>query len=290
VIHGHSSKGGALARLSAVGLTGVRLYTPHAMFTMTPGLRPVVKWAFAMIERVLGWLSDAIILVSEDERRHAIEVGQTPRKLFVIPNGIRLRPPPPAADNLRTKLGLTHGELCIGFVGRFVAQKAPQTLLKAFGALAGRFPQTRLIMVGDGASDAALRDDAQKLGISDRVCWPGPVEGASAMFAFDIFALPSLYEGFPYVLLEAMAARLPVVMTQVGGAGTLVRDGENGFVVPPDRPDLFGEALERLLKDESLRQSMGARSAEMVQEFSIQKMVEKTVGLYRSLLARRKGR
>jgi glycosyltransferase involved in cell wall biosynthesis len=239
---------------------------------------------------VLGWLSDAIILVSEDERRHAVEVGLPPRKLFVIPNGIRLRPPPPAAESLRARLGLTNGELCIGFVGRFVSQKAPQTLLKAFAALAGRFPQARLVMVGDGALDAALRDDAQKLGIADRVRWPGPLEGASAMFAFDIFALPSRYEGFPYVLLEAMAARLPVVMTQVGGAGTLVRDGENGFVVPPDRPELLGEALERLLKDESLRKSMGARSIEFVQEFSIEKMVEKTVVLYRLLATRREGR
>ncbi|MBI5394539.1 MAG: glycosyltransferase [Verrucomicrobia bacterium] len=285
VVHGHSSKGGALARLSGIGLPGIRVYTPHAMFTMNPGLRPAVKWVFATIERVLGWFGDGIILVSEDERQHALEVGLPARKLFVITNGIRLHTPPPA-ENLRAKLGLPADALSIGFVGRFVPQKAPENLLRAFAALAGRFPKARLVMVGDGALGPALRDEAQKLGIADRVTWPGPLDGPSAMFAFDIFALPSRYEGFPYVLLEAMAAKLPVVMTHVGGAGSLVLDGENGLVVPPDRADLLEAALERLLADDGLRLKMGARSGERVHDFSIGKMVEKTLALYGSLAAR----
>jgi glycosyltransferase involved in cell wall biosynthesis len=289
VIHGHSSKGGALARLSGIGLPGIRVYTPHAMFTMNPGLRPAVKWVFATIERVLGWFSDGIILVSEDERSHAQQVGLPPRKLFVITNGIRLRASP-VAESERVHFDLPADAIRIGFVGRFVPQKAPECLLRAFAALAGRFPKARLVMVGDGALGAALREEAQKLGIAERVSWPGPLDGQSAMFGFDVFVLPSRYEGFPYVLLEAMVAKLPVVMTQVGGAGSLVQDGGNGFVVPPDQPDLLAAALERLLADESLRKTMGARSAERVQEFSIQKMVEKTVAFYESLAARQERR
>jgi glycosyltransferase involved in cell wall biosynthesis len=89
--------------------------------------------------------------------------------------------------------------------------------------------------------------------------------------------------------MEAMAARLPIVMTHVGGAGTLVRDGENGFVVPPDDVNQLTATLERLLADESRRRELGNRGSELVQEFSIQKMVEKTVALYQSLAARRAG-
>lgn len=286
VVHGHSSKGGALARLSGIGLPGIRVYTPHALFTMNPGLQSVVKWLFATIEQVLGWLADGIILVSQDEHQHAVEVGLPPGKLFVIPNGVRL-PTGPSADNLRARMSVAADDICIGFVGRFVPQKAPENLLRSFAKLAGRFPKARLMMVGDGALETSLREEARILGIADRVCWPGPLNGAEAMFAFNLFVLPSRYEGFPYVLMEAMAAGLPIVMTHVGGTGTLVRDGENGFVVPPDSLDQLTAMLERLLADESLRKTMGQRGVEMVREFSIQKMVEKTVALYQSLALRR---
>lgn len=288
VIHGHSSKGGALARLAGIGLPGIRVYTPHAMFTMNPGLRPAVRWVFATIERVLGWLADGVILVSEDEHRHALEVGLSAPKLFVITNGIRLRTPPPG-DSGRAAFDVPADSIRVGFVGRFVPQKAPEVLLRAFATVAGRFPTARLILVGEGAMGEAMRQEAQHLGIADRVCWPGPLDGQTAMFGFDLFVLPSRYEGFPYVLLEAMAAGLPVVMTEVGGAGTLVQDGVNGFVVAPDRPDQLANALGRLLADDALRRALGARSGQRVQEFSIQKMVEKTVALYETLRARRAG-
>ena len=288
VVHGHSSKGGALARLAGIGLPGIRVYTPHALFTMNPGLKPAAKWVFATIERILAWFADGIILVSEDERLHAVEVALPPKKLFTIPNGVRL-PTAPPAENLRAKMGVPSDAVCVGFVGRFVPQKAPENLLRAFATLAGRFPKTRLMMVGDGSLEAALHEQATALNIADRVCWPGPMNGAEAMFAFDIFVLPSRYEGFPYVLMEAMAARLPIVMTHVGGAGTLVRDGENGFVVPPDDVNQLTATLDRLLADESRRRELGNRGGELVQEFSIQKMVEKTVALYQSLAARRAG-
>lgn len=287
VVHGHSSKGGALARLAGVGMPGIRIYTPHALFTMNPELKAMPRWIYGAIERFLDRLSDGIILVSDDEYRHAVEVGLSKEKLFVIPNGIDLsieresRPP-------KRAFNLSQSDLCIGCVARFGPQKALEHLLEAFALLAPKFATARLVMVGDGPLEADLHARAQRLGIHERVIWPGPVDGPQAMQAFDIFALPSRYESFPYVLLEAMAAGLPVVMTQVGGAGTLILDEVNGRVVPVGRPDLLATALQALLAESELRHKMGEESLRRVRQFSLEVMLQKTLDIYATLLTRRK--
>ena len=154
VIHGQSSKGGALARLSGIGLPGVRVYTPHALFTMNPGLKPMPKWVFSRIEQFLDLLSDGIILVSDDEYRHAIEIGLSKQKLFVVPNGIDLNLTV-KSSSLRRDLGLSETDLCVGCVARFVPQKALDHLLSAFALLVPQFPNARLIMVGNGPLEQA---------------------------------------------------------------------------------------------------------------------------------------
>ena len=104
------------------------------------------------------------------------------------------------------------------------------------------------------------------------------------MPALDVFSLPSRYEGFPYVLLESMAAGLPVVTTCVGGTHALVADGGNGFVVPPNDPVGLAGALETVLADEDLRRNMGQESVRRVQQYSIANMVSKTLDVYETLL------
>jgi glycosyltransferase involved in cell wall biosynthesis len=287
VIHGQSSKGGALARLAGFSLPGVRVYTPHAMYTMNPELKPLPRLVLGRIEQFLSWLGHGVILVSEDEHRHALETGMTREKLFVVPNGIALdlRADVSAA---RAALGLSASELCVGFVGRFAPQKAPEDLLKSFARVAGRVPNVRLAMVGEGPMAPALHAEAERLGIQQRVLWPGARDGQSAMAAFDIFALPSRYEGFPYVLLEAMVAGLPVVSTRVGGTQTLIEDGQNGWLVPAGCPDVMAEALQRLLVNEPLRRQMGAVTRRRVQDYSLEHMVNRTLAVYETLLSRRR--
>lgn len=104
------------------------------------------------------------------------------------------------------------------------------------------------------------------------------------MRAFDIFALSSDYEGFPYVLLEAMAEGLPLVATRVGGTELAIREGENGFVVPIGDIQGFAQSLDLLLSDTALRRRMGENSRIWVQQFTVDKMVEATLALYKELL------
>ena len=106
------------------------------------------------------------------------------------------------------------------------------------------------------------------------------------MAAFDVFALPSRYESFPYVLLEAMAAGIPVVMTEVGGAGPLIVDGANGRVVPIARPDLLSSAIESIFGNPDLRRRMGEESRKRVKEFSLERTLNKTLDVYGRLLSR----
>jgi glycosyltransferase involved in cell wall biosynthesis len=176
--------------------------------------------------------------------------------------------------------------LCIGCVARFGPQKALEHLLQAFALLAPKFPNARLVMVGSGPLEEDLHATAERLGIQERVSWPGHVDGLEAMPAFDVFALPSRYESFPYVLLEAMAAGIPVVMTQVGGAGSLIVDGVNGRVVPIGRPDLLASALVPMIGDPDLRRRMGKESRQRVKEFSLDETLRKTLDVYGTLMAR----
>jgi glycosyltransferase involved in cell wall biosynthesis len=175
--------------------------------------------------------------------------------------------------------------LAVGFVGRFTPQKNPRLLLRAFAELASVNPQARLVMVGDGPLKPELESLAQSLKISHRVMWTGFMEGRRAMAGFDLLALPSDYEGFPYVLLEALNAGLPVVTTAVGGTEMVVEDRQNGLVVPVGDTAAFAHALEALAVDPELRQRFASSSSKRAVEFSQERMVERTLGLYRQLLS-----
>ena len=101
------------------------------------------------------------------------------------------------------------------------------------------------------------------------------------MAGFDLFALPSAYEGFPYVLLEALARGLPIVTTLVGGARAAVRDGRNGVIVPQGRIDALAAALARLSGDPALRQAMSAESRRISLDFTADRMLDRTLAVYR---------
>lgn len=283
VIHGHSSKGGALGRIAALGLSGIRVYTPHAFRTLDPSLGSASYRLYSFIERLLARISSGIVLVSEAEKQHALQLGLPASKLHVIPNGM-VTQTQGSREAVRSRVGISSDTLCIGFVGRLVPQKAPERLIRAYALLAHQFPDTRLVMLGDGPLQPELYQLAEQFDINRQINWLEGEQGAEFMPALDVFVMPSLYEAFPYVLIEAANAGLPMIATPVGGTDEMLVDQENGFVVGHDNAEALANALEQLIKDPSMRSRMGAASRTTGLKFSAAAMAEKTLALYRQLI------
>jgi glycosyltransferase involved in cell wall biosynthesis len=279
VIHGHSSKGGAIARLAALGTRAAAFYTLHGLIMMDPGL-PRTKWlAYLSIELALALRTSRVIAVSPEESRAAVRLGFGSSRVVLVPNGLgpmNLAP----RDAARASLGLAADQLAVGFVGRLVEQKAPQVLIRAMAKACAVVPGACLVMVGSGPLGEELRSLARQLGISERILWLGERDARELLAAFDLFALSSRKEGLPYVVLEAMAAGLPVVATTSAGVEILVIRDENGITVPPDDPHAFGSALIALLGDPRRLSQYSAASRRRAALFTVDAMVERTLAAY----------
>jgi len=286
IVHGQSSKAGALARLATLGFPAARVYTPHCLRTLDPTLGLFGRVAYGWAELILSHMCEAIIAVSPDELEHAVRLGIPSCKLHLVLNGVD-QPERLDRTALRTQLGLREDEICVGFLARYVPQKAPDRLLEVAMMLRSDLPPFRIAMVGDGPLESMLRARAMTMGMADRIIFvPGSI-GPRAMFAFDVFTLVSAYEGLPYVLLEAAASGLPIVATAVGGSTSVVVPGKNGFVVPNWDGRLFAQQLSRIIQDKELRLRMGRESREISKKFAIQRMVRETVDVYRTAIERR---
>ena len=286
LIHAHSSKGGALARLAACRLKIPTIYTPHAIVTLDPTLRAWQRHLYKRIELWLARRTDAIIAVSQDEADHMRELGFDGRKVHVVPNGID-RPRLLSREEARTQLGIPAEATVVGFVGRLTRQKAPDVMVEAFAAASRNRPDLQLVMVGSGPAQDDTRRHVERLGLTSRVKLLGNVAGPPLMPAFDMFCLSSRYEAMPYVYLEALAAGLPIVSTRVGGATTSVKPYRNGLIVPPDDVPALAAALTSLADDPKLRRLFAAGSLEMSQRFTAANMVDQTLNIYDRVLSQK---
>ena len=279
IIHGESSKGGGFARL--LKLCGARrvLYSPHAFVTLSPLLPLAKRLAFASIELLLSHLSDAIICSSQSERQHALSLGIAAKKLALVVNG-RTVPAGREREEIRRDLGFAPGQIVIGFVGRLESQKAPKRLIEACVKLLPKLPQLHLLMIGDGPEREELQARLRKAQLADRATWLGAVDAVQIMPAMDILAMPSLYEGFAYVLVEALHAGLPMVATPVGGTHESITSGKNGIIVPHHPIEPLVAALRQLGLDAAMRRRMGEASRERAAYFSVPRMVDALEQLY----------
>lgn len=279
IVHGHSSKGGAVARLAAFGTRAKAYYTLHGLIMMDP-LLPRWKWLmYLSIELGLATWTRRVIAVSPEEQRAAIRLGFGKSRVVMVPNGIGQLRLTPRSEARRT-MGTSDDAIVIGFVGRLVEQKAPEILIEAFALTARAQPRARLALVGNGPLESPMRELAAKLGIADRIIWLGERDARGVLAGFDLFALSSRKEGLPYVVLEAMAAGLPVVATTSAGSEILVIPGVNGAVVPPDDAPAFAQALIDLATDPIKMAQCAEGSRQRVARFSIDTMVDRTLEAY----------
>jgi glycosyltransferase involved in cell wall biosynthesis len=167
-----------------------------------------------------------------------------------------------------------------------VTEKGVPNLLMAVERLRSRFPDVRLDLVGTGRDEESLKQMSTNLGLDAHVRFRGRMDDVSgALRSSDIYVQPSLNEGLPNSLLEAMASALPVVVTRVGGMPDVVADGIEGFVVSPGDADELAQAIGKLLENEKLRRKMGAKACAKIQrEFSIESVSDQYINQYKELV------
>lgn len=246
--------------------------------------RRMDRWAC----RVGNRLSDRVTVPAEAVKQHVHQEEGCPlEKIVIIPNGIDLNRVDGWADSgwAHTRTHVPSGPL-VGTVGRLSQKKGQRDLLEAAAVVLNHVPQTRFLFVGDGPLRAELESRARELGVEGRVRFFGPAEDAPRiLFQMDLFVLSSHMEGMPNALIEAMAAGLPVVATDVGGTADVVVNGHTGFLVPPRNPTRLAEAIVTLLKDRERARAMGAAGRARVEShFTTQTMVTRLEALYQELL------
>jgi len=285
IIHSHSTKAGFLARL-LLRRRGTRsVYTPHALMTLDPALTGVRRRAVCLLESTLARLSDAVVAVSANEHRCAVETGIEADKLVVIPNGldqVHDTPRTQRCQEIRNSLGFSPNTICIGWICRLVAYKEPGRVLESFAILKQHTAHpVRLVMIGWGPLEAAVRRRATELRISKDVLFLGQVDGAAHAPAFDILAHSSRFEAFGYVFLEALSSGVPIVTTRVGGADELISDGVTGYICDPWDAEAFAGYLQRLVENPRLRSTMALAARERAAQFGVARMVDSIQELYR---------
>ena len=218
VVHGHSSKAGAVARLAATGLGVRRIYTPHAFKTMDPECPRRRFMLYGAVERLLArFATDRLVLSSTEEARHARSQGLPVEKTKVIPNGVRIPDDLPDRARARASFQLPDDALVLAWIGRFVPQKAPERFIATIAGLRHELPEMRALMLGYGQLEASVRDLIRSRDLAAVVRLHGNCRGWDALAAADLLVLTSRYEAMPYVVIEAQALGVPVVATDVAG-------------------------------------------------------------------------
>jgi len=293
IVHTHTAKAGTVGRLAALLAGGRRppivVHTFHG-HVLRGYFGPVRSRFFRWLERWLARHTTALVAVSPQVRDDLVALGVAPPEKFaVIRLGIELEERVADRDGrtaTRRYLGIPPDRFAVGWIGRMTAIKNTEDVLGAFKRLRDRGVEATLCMVGDGPDRPQLEQRARELGIMRDTLFLGYQQEVAALSAaFDALVLPSSNEGTPVSVIEALAARTPVVATRVGGVPDVVREGEDGFLVEVGSPDALADRLERLALDPKLRARMGeAGRGRVPRRYAVERLVDDVDRLYRELL------
>jgi glycosyltransferase involved in cell wall biosynthesis len=250
--------------------------------------------AVARTERALAGLTDAVVANSRSVAAMLEAAGVAKSKVVVIHNGVAILPElsPDEWARLRASTGTSDREHLIGMVARLDAGfKDHATLLRAFAAIASTHPDVRLAIVGDGPARAQLEQLAQELGLAPRVTFTGHHDDARRLVgALDVSVLLSHSEGFSNVVLESLAAGVPLVASDIPPNREALTDGREALLVPVGDVRATADAVARLLDDPELAAALGRRGRERAEAFSLEAQATQVMRLYERLLERKQPR
>lgn len=279
LVHSHGYKSNMYSLISTALLPVPLVSTCHNWIPGDKKLKIYTKLDLF----ILKYFSQ-VIAVSEDVSNTLINAGIKTSHLKVIDNGIDVEKfnPDYAGGNERELFNIPDNVIVIGTVGRISHEKSHKTLLNAFKKIKIFFPEIRLILVGDGPLKAELQEEFN----DPSIIFTGQIKDVAMFYQImDIFVLPSLTEGLPMVLLESMAAKLPVVASSVGAIPTIIKNNENGLLVKPGSDEELEKALVFMLNNKGKREEMAQRGFETVRdEFSSEKMANEYLKVYNNLV------
>ena len=226
--------------------------------------------------------ADAVIALTNDMKQALQKLHQ--RAVILIPNGVDIdKFSTLSREEARSKFNIKHNERKLIFVGRLIPIKGIRFLIEAMPLIRKQHPGARLLIVGNGEERQNLEELAEKLNLKKWISFLGQIPSERIpeyMVASDIFVLPSLSEGFPLTILEAMASALPIVTTRVRGLPEIIKDGENGFLVEPQNPGQIAERVLLILGDDVLRERMAKNNWQRAKQYSWQNVAKNLEEIY----------
>jgi glycosyltransferase involved in cell wall biosynthesis len=287
----------------------VSIWHAHDYKSNLLGLLLRAVWPMKLVTTVHGWGAihgrtstyykldrrliryyERIICVSEDLYRLCLAAGVPADRCILVHNAIDTEQYQPAdsPQSIKCRLGISPHRVCIGAVGRLAPEKAFDQLILAVDRLLHSGCELELLLIGEGEERPRLESLISKLNRGDSIKLLGYRPDMVQLFqAMDIFALSSLREGLPNVVLEAMATRVPVVATRIAGLPNLIHDGMNGLLVDPDNVDQLAAALGLLTGDATLRNRLADAGRQTIEErYSFAVRMQKMRAIYDQLLGR----
>lgn len=289
VVHTHSSKAGVLGRLAARrARVPAVVHTSHGL-PVTPDMGAATRTLLIAAERVASRACDAVVAVSHATARELKELRiARDEQIVVLPSGVDVSRFAGRTDKGAAKraLGVDPGAPLAGWIGRHFEQKRPDHVVLAARRMLAEVPEARFVMVGDGPlverSRAAAAGEPRLTILGHR----SDIENVYA--ALDVMLLASAWEGLPRTVLEAHAAGIPIVSTDVSGVGEVVVDGETGFLARPGDWETLARRGAELLRDAGKRAAMGEAARARVDDYySAAYMTKATAELYDSILSRK---
>lgn len=295
ILHTHGGVAGLLGRWAArKNRFPAVVHTLHGIHYLYYR-NPFQKAAYIRLERFFTRFTDAVVFVSDADREKGRKYRLAPNsKIHVIKNGIDFSAFSSQAERSVPLEGLPdpgRGPL-LGTVARLHRQKGVEYFIRSAGEILDEIPSARIWIIGDGPLFSSLQNLIEESGLEGRVHLLGGRQNIPAYLSrFDVMVLPSLWEGLPYVLLEAAALAKPVVTTSIDGIMELIEDEKSGLLVPPGDPKELARAAIRMLRDRNLAVRLGERLRDdVVQTYTLEKMVDRIQRLYEDVYRTRERR
>ncbi|MBN1778957.1 MAG: glycosyltransferase family 4 protein [Candidatus Buchananbacteria bacterium] len=281
VVHLNSTKIGIIGSIAAKKL-GVKkiIYTVHG-FVFNEPLPNWKKNLYIYLEKLTSKFKDKLICVSEYDYQAGIKIDIPENKMTVIHNGIN-QLPFESKERLRAKLNLPTSKIIIGTIARDYPTKGLRYLVEAAKIIKNDFPNTIFIVINDGLGNKNLKQKIKDSDLENNFIFLQNTKNAWQFLpALDIYVCPSVKEGFPYSILEAMQAGLPIVSTDVGGVPEAIQDKKNGLLIKPSSAETIARSINWLMRNKNLAEQISHQAKnDVTPEFDLTNMIEKTKLIY----------